>query len=259
MGAHCFVFLLLMQLFLCKQLSVVEQPLSILCQFYTQIKQQNRPIEHPLPTDVVFMHNKMSTKSPFLSLLSANKSSGCPQIKVFSISNETHLRHFQVLSLIRSNFLLLECSADGKLGFQQCLRILKSISELSLIDKLVARRIFAMLLVYEEKHKTNKSISSQLKNALFQQTKTHALIISFQSVGKENEIVFNHITFVRPLENVCTIKRSFLTLSKISVSLLFRWLLARDENGKVINCDFKNKKLNAVVTQVRTIIKLKKL
>lgn len=254
MSAFCFVFLSFMQLPFCVQLSKDQPALSILCQFYTRIRQLHRPIEHPLPSDVVFVHNERSTKSPFLSLLNAKKSSGCSLIKVLSIGNETHLSHFQVLSLIRSKFLLLECSGKVKLGLELCFRLLKRISELTLVDKLVVRRIFTILLVYKENLKNDKLISTQLQNALFQQSKTHALIINFKNVDKENDITFEHMTFVRPLRNVCTVEGSFLTLPELNVSLLFRWLLARDANGKVINCDFKNKKLNAVVTQVRRII-----
>lgn len=252
------VSLLFMQLLLSEQSKAVSiQPaLSMLCQFSMQIKQLHRPIEHPLPSDVVFVHNEKSSKSPFLSWLTANKSSGCPFIKVLSISSEVHLNHFQVHSLIRSKFLLLECSEEAKLGFRQCFRFLQRISELSLVDKLVARRIFAMLLVYEEKPKTDRSISTQLKNALLQLSKTHALIISFTKLGQENEIAFDHMTFVRPLRNVCTVERNIFTFTELSVSLLFRWLLARDVYSKVIDCDFNNSKLNAVVTQVSTIINI---
>src|SRR5699024_9315935 len=118
--------------------------------------------------------------------------------------------------------------------------LLKRISELTLVDKLVVRRIFAILLVYE----TDGSMSTPLRNALLQQqsllfSKTHALIVSFQSVDKGKEIVFDQLTFVRPLRNACTVDQNFLTLHELNVRLLFRWLLARDESGNVINCDFK--------------------
>lgn len=264
-------------------------PLLVLCQFSSYISQHNPttlPILHPLPSGVLFLHSTESaTRSPLFSFLRANQSAAprpeC-MITVHSLSDDddgtAHLyQSSKFSSLLRSKLLLMECSTEeeddeASLGFRHCFRLLRRISQLRLADGIVPRRLFVVLLVYER----SRTFSTKLRNALLEQQqqstlplfKTHVLIISFRYLKKKEKekeailITLNQVTFIGALQNACTVvsgDRKYLTFSELTLTLLFRWLLARDEAGRVIRCDFQGRLLKAVVTQVNLSALLIKL